>query len=743
MYVTIGFSGACALCCLKWGMEGLWYFAAIAVLLSLGLCFASRSGKWPRKLAAVMLGIGMGFAWFQLYSAFYLSSAVALDGQTRQITAQCSDYGYETGYGTGVDTVVWLEGKPYQVRLYFKGNVDFSPGDYVKGEFRFRVTTPGGEADSSQFQTKGIFLLGYQKSDATLAAAEEIPWYFGHVKLRHQILSLIDDCFPKDTAGFAKALLIGDRSDLEYETIITLKIAGIMHIVAVSGLHVSILFGLIHNVSFRKRIFTALLGIPLLILFAAISGFSPSVTRACVMQILMILAMLFEREYDGPTELAFSVLVMLVCNPLLIASASLQMSAACVAGLFLFQRRIYCWLREKLGHSRRKFLERVGDLLVTSISVTLGAMSLSTPLAAYYFGIVSLVGILTNLLTLWAVTLIFYGIMLVCVLGTFWVSGAVVLGQLVSVLIRYVLLVAEILAEFPLAAVYTRNIYGASWLVFVYILLAVFLTSKRKHTGTLICCGALGLCLALAASWIEPMTDDCRMTVLDVGQGQSIILQSEGKTYLVDCGGSEDEKAADLAAETLMSQGVFRLDGIIVTHYDRDHAGGLPYLMTRMPTDTLFLPDALDEAGVGDGLAKLTEGNVIYVSENLSLSFGQTELTIFGPVASNSDNESSLAVLFQAGECDILITGDRSDFGERMLMRDFELPKLEILVAGHHGAKGSTGVELLEATKPAIVAISVGENYYGHPSDELLARLADYGCLVYRTDLNGNLIFRR
>ena len=89
----------------------------------------------------------------------------------------------------------------------------------------------------------------------------------------------------------------------------------------------------------------------------------------------------------------------------------------------------------------------------------------------------------------------------------------------------------------------------------------------------------------------------------------------------------------------------------------------------------------------------------------------------------DSDNESSLCVLFQAANCDILITSDRSDFGEKLLMREYDLPPLEILIAGHHGSKTSTSMELLEATRPVIVAISAGENPYGHPAEELLARL--------------------
>ena len=229
------------------------------------------------------------------------------------------------------------------------------------------------------------------------------------------------------------------------------------------------------------------------------------------------------------------------------------------------------------------------------------------------------------------------------------------------------------------------------------------------------------------------------MTVLDVGQGQCILLQSEGRTWMVDCGGSNDADAADVAADTLLSQGVTRLDGVILTHYDRDHAGGLLNLLTRIPADTVLLPDMEDPECIGDWI-----DNGVLVDRDTTIAYGATVLTAFAPMMGETGNESSLCVLFRAANCDILITGDRSALGEAVLMQHTELPKLEILIAGHHGSAGSTSEELLAVTRPAIVAISAGENNpYGHPSGELLARLTQYGCAVYRTDLDGNLIFRR
>ncbi|MBQ9148810.1 MAG: DNA internalization-related competence protein ComEC/Rec2 [Oscillospiraceae bacterium] len=742
MWFTIGFTAASFLCAYFWIDTELLWLAGFFVVAFMSLMVFGREAGALRRIGAVCLGIAVGFGWYGAYASFYLRDSVNLDGNTGSVTIQCVDYGYETSYGTAVDGMMPLNNKVYRVRVYLNGKPEIEPGDIIQGEFSFRVTAPGGEKGATYHQGEGIFLLAYQQSDAKLGKISRMPFWCYPAFLREGLISLIETHFPADAAAFAKALLLGDRSDIDYATNTAFKVSGISHIVAVSGLHVSILFSLLYTLMLRRRWLVALLGIPALLLFAAVAGFTPSITRACIMQILMILALCFEREYDPPTALSFAVLAMLVVNPLVVTSISFQLSVGCMAGIFLFREPIYNWLGAKIGCDKKDRYQKLRRGFASGVAVTLSAMTLTTPLVAWYFGAVSLVGVVTNLLVLWVVSFIFYGIMLVCLAGVVWPTVAGILAAIITIPIRYVLTVSKVLAAFPLAAVYTKSVYVVAWLILCYILLLVFLCSRKRRPGLLLCCGVLGLCLALTASWVEPMMHRCRMTVLDVGQGQSIILQSEGKTYLVDCGGSDDEAAADMAAETLMSQGIFRLDGIILTHYDRDHAGGIANLLTRIPADTLFLPDAPDSDGVTAPMLALAD-SAMYVDENMVLSYGGTNLTIFGPARTDSDNESSLCVLFQAANCDILITGDRSDFGERLLLREAELPPLEILVAGHHGSKSSTSVELLQATWPSIVVISVGENPYGHPQEELLARLAEHGCIVYRTDEDGSITFRR
>ena len=740
MWFTIGFGLVCAFCAYFWSAEGL-IPAALGFLGLFGAFFAG--GRRIKKLkigAAVCLGCALGLVWFQCYNNSYLSRATGLEGQLASVTARCTDYSYETEYGSAVETLLYLEGKPVRAKLYLNNHVPMEPGDVLKGIFEMHITTPEGEKESAYYSGKGIFLMGYQEEEAELIKVSSTPFWAYPAVWRQNLKDLINSAFPEDTVSFARALLLGDRTGIDYETNTALKVSGILHVVAVSGLHVTILFTLIYTLCFRRRFLVALIGIPVMVIFAAIAGFSPSVNRAAIMMILMMLAMLFDRDYDGPTELAFACLVMLVVNPLVITSASFQLSVSSVAGIFLFRDKIHDWL-DKVWSGRKH--KKIRKWIITSVSLTVSVMILITPLVAYYYGTISLVNILTNVLALWVISFVFYGIMLVCLMGTVLPGVASVLAWVIAWPIRYILVVAKCFAAIPLAAVYTRSVYIVLWLVFSYVLLGVFLLSRNRRPKVLLCCMGLGLCLAITASWAELGTDECRMTALNVGQGQCIILQSEEKTYLVDCGGSYDQDAADLAAETLLAQGISRIDGLILTHYDRDHAGGVPYLLTRITCDALFVPKAEDENGVLETIEPLIKGDAILVDRDMMLTYGDTQLRIFGPVTADSDNESCLAVLFRSANCDILITGDRSTTGEWVLTKTADLPELDVLVAGHHGSKHSTGMELLEATRPKIVVISVGRNSYGHPAPELLERLESVGALVYRTDIHGNITLRR
>ena len=212
---------------------------------------------------------------------------------------------------------------------------------------------------------------------------------------------------------------------------------------------------------------------------------------------------------------------------------------------------------------------------------------------------------------------------------------------------------------------------------------------------------------------------------------------------MVDCGGDYDKSTADKAAATLLSQGVTRLDGMILTHYDQDHVGGAAYLLQRIPADILILPEGSGAQTFDKDILTAFRGQVIRGEEDMEIYWDDASIRIFASFDTETSNESSLCVLFHTEKCDILITGDRSTLGEEFLLRGAQLPKLTALVVGHHGSGNSTGEALLAATRPVTAVISVGEgNRYHHPAQQVLDRLTSYGCMIRRTDLEGTIILR-
>ena len=746
MWFSAGFCGACILNAYFYMVIPLWVGVCIGACSLVGY-FLLHSHKAAKIAALLVLSFSVGICWFSLYDSVHLMDARAMDGKTQNAQIELTDYSRTNSYGCTAEGRITINGKAYQVVTYLNEATNFQPGMVIEGTFRFRFTSEGGLQEVTYHRSEGVYLLAYQQGDLVISEEKEVSMLRYPAVLRRMITQRIDDLFPENAAAFAKALLVGDRSCIDYEMNTAFRVSGISHIVAVSGLHVTILFSLLHVLFLKKRVLSTLVGIPVLILFAAVAGFSPSITRACIMQCLMLLATVLNREYDPPTALGAAALVMVVANPMVATSISFQLSIGCMIGIFLFSNRIRGWLldEKRLGSAKGKsIVARLKRWFAGSVSISMGASVITTPLVALYFGTVSLVSLLTNLLIVWLVSYIFYGIIFCVLLSLVFMPLAGIAATIVTYPIYFVLGTAKLISQLPFAAVYTQSQYIVIWLIFTYLMLAVFLCIKKKPVLLMSCCTALTLCLSLMAAWIEPLMDECRVTVLDVGQGQCILLQSEGGSFLVDCGGYNASEAADMAAETLLSQGINRLDGIIVTHYDADHAGGIPYLLTRIRTNDIFLPDIADEDGVGAKIESCSDTKPVYVNKDLIITFGETNITIFAPESRNMGNESSLCVLFQTENCDILVTGDRGTLGETMLLHKTQLPKLEVLIAGHHGSAGSTGDKLLAQTMPEYVLISVGKNNrYGHPADSLLERIQKYGATIYRTDQNGTIIFRR
>ncbi|MBE6982066.1 MAG: DNA internalization-related competence protein ComEC/Rec2 [Ruminococcaceae bacterium] len=746
VWLVLGFVLGCA--------SGIWVLSgavlaftclgvmAVGVLLTV---FGRKHGAILR-VGVLCVGCFIGMLWLYIYDVTYLTIPRSYDKQTVNILVEASDYGYPTAYGQAVDGTVTLEEKSYSVKCYLDSAEDLKPGDKIYGSFQLHYTSLWGEESATYHQGKGIVLLAYPMEEPIIYHKPEIPGKFFATELRQNITGLLEEMFPERTRGFAAALLLGRGDRMSQADDSAFRISGIRHIIAVSGLHVSVLFSMLQFLLQRRRILSGVIGLPLLFLFAAVAGFTPSIIRACVMHGIMILSRMLKKDYDPPTSLAFAVLVILLMNPLALTAVGFQLSVGCVVGIFLFTKPLATFFLKKtfLGHQcKSPVLSAILYWTAQSLSISLGTLSVTAPLSAWYFGSISLVSIFTNLICLWMVSVSFYGIVICCVLGAFWLPLGSVFAWAVSLPMMAVLTVARLFAAIPFASVSVDNQYVAAWLIFTYVLLGTFLIMGRKAPWIFVGCviTALAGCLTLAV--VETATEAFRVTVLDVGQGQCVILQSRGQCYVVDCGGDYASTVGTMAAQNLRSQGIHTVDGLILTHFDVDHAGGTDAFLSQMPTKMLYIPDAPDHNGIRELLERDYPELLLTVNRERVLPCGEGTVRIFPAEDRESGNESSLCILYQAKNCDILITGDRNQTGEKALLAEYDLPDLEVLVVGHHGAENSAGFELLYNLTPDVAVISVGEkNLYHHPSYKTLERLKFFGCVILRTDQHGTITIR-
>lgn len=742
MWLTLGFAAACAL--MSWLLSGWWLLllAAIAAVCC-AACVSLRHVSACRCAAVLLLGLTAGSLWCFCFDRLYVSGIRQLDGQTVPLELTVSSYSWETDYGSAVDGRVKLDGKSYTLRVYLNEQASLRPGDVLRFSGKLRLTADGGASEPTYHRSNGILALCYQRGSIEYLQPKHTlrtRWDLVVQTLRENMLNRLETCFPAGYAAFAKALLLGDRSGISYTQSTAFKLSGISHIIAVSGLHVSMLYGLVFWLSRGRRAVLALAGIPLTLLFMAVAAFTPSVTRAGIMQILLILALCLDREYDPLTALSAACLAMLLLNPLVISGVSFSLSAGSVCGIFLFAEPIRSWLLLRFPKRKSRVWNRLRAALCVGVSTTVSAQIITMPLVAVCFRTVSLVSVLTNLLVLWAVSIAFWGVIAVGLLGGVWLAAGKVLAGTVCIPMAFILKTAQLLSVLPLAAVSLSGGYTVFWLALFFGLLLTLPLHKRPLIC--ICLAALGLCFCLLLGWLEGYLYPHQVTVLDVGQGQCVILRSGNSTFVVDCGGDYPDLAADACADELLALGLTRIDGLILSHYDEDHSGGAALLLERVRADRVFLPPGtLEET---EAILRSAKGQIVWLEEDTEIRTKTARLSLFTPISAASSNERSVAVLFQTENCDTLITGDMSTLREALLLRRAALPELELLVAGHHGSDSSTSALLLEQLKPEHVAISVGtDNRYDHPAQAVLQRLAAAQCKVYRTDLQGTIRFRR
>ena len=745
---TIGFSfsaGVFLAALLPWTGWQL-YAAGGVLLLALAWLFAARKQKYFRRGLLILLPLVVSLAYFAGYDHLVRQPIEDRCGAASDFTATVCDWPQATERGARV--TVELEGF-HRARAVLYGEAELlaaRPGDTVTGTAQWQSAAHFDSDDVTHFNARGVYALLYGREDVRLSAGDGdalrwLPQRAGKA-FREKVAAIWDD--PR-VSGFLTAELTGDKSAMDDGDYLAMQETGLAHLFAVSGLHCAFLVTLLALLISRWQRLLCAVTIPLLLFYMVMVGMSPSVVRACIMQIFLLIAPLFRRGSDPLTSLAAALLVILLCNPFAAASVSLQLSFSATLGMVLLSPRLYKlltgWYKGKCRPLRAALC-----FVAANLSATLSAVVFTAPLTAWYFRIFVLVAPLSSLLAVPAAGWSFMAAFVTVLLGFVWLPLASLLGWISWALVRYILWIANGMMSWRYHAVYFTNPYLIYWLLFLYaafIGCAATPDGKRKY----LLASALSVLTLTAAIWVN--RQDYQYGVLtaltlDVGQGESVILTSGGETALVDCGSSNSYKdPGGLAADTLHSMGVRELSAVVVTHYHADHTNGLYEVLRRIPVQTIYLPDIEDEYGVRERLVSLAEekgAQVTYVTKETADTLGDTILTIYPPVQSGGDlNELGLTALASAGDFDLLITGDMSGSTEKKLVETYALPDIEVLVVSHHGSRYSSNIRFLKSVTPEAAVISVGDNNYGHPSEETLQRLLAVGADIWRTDQQGTI----
>lgn len=745
---TVGFSFAAGLFLTLLPWDGWQLYAAGALALaSLLWALLGRGTPHLRRVLLVLLPLMVSLLYFSAYRALVRQPVQALCGGEHDFSAAVCDWPEATERGAKV--TIRLHGLLGAKAVYYGDDdlLSLRPGDALSGTAWWNDVAAIGDGDLRQFSSRGVYALLYDRDTLTVQPAPDMPLgyapQYAAKALRDKLAQLWDD---PSVLGFLTAELTGDKSLLPESDYVAMQETGLAHIFAVSGLHCAFLVTLLSLLipPTHRRTLCAVAS-AVLVFYMLLTGLSPSVARACVMQLFLLSAPLFRRGSDPLTSLAAALTVILLVNPYAVGSVSLQLSFAATLGMVLLSGRLY---KSFTGwyHGRNRAVRTALSFLAANLAATLGALVFTAPLTAYYFNILSLVAPLAGLLAVPAAGYAFMSAFVSALLGLVWTPLGHLAGYVPLLLVKYILWAAHLLLAVPYHAVYFTNVYLRVWLLYVYAAFlgcAVTPDGKRKYAlASALTVLTLAACLWLNSRWQQ--YGAFRAAVLDVGQGESVALCSGSEAALVDCGSSNSYvDAGSVAADALQSAGIRRLSAVIVTHYHADHTNGLTEVLTRLPVDTLYLPDIEDEYGVRDRLVSLAAhqgADVVFVTEPTRIALGEAVLTVYPPLLTTGDlNEQGLTALATAGDFDLLITGDMAGQTEQLLAQTYPLPDVEVLVVSHHGSRYSSDESFLRAVTPDNAVISVGDNRYGHPAEETLRRLQAVGATVWRTDQQGSI----
>lgn len=665
----------------------------------------------------------------------------------------------------------------------------------ISGSFSlYTETTNIGQFDARNYyaarkiygQVKKAAIV-YTEPPNIIGRGKECLW-----QLRRHLAETFLEVYGEENGALLAAMLLGERTFLSEETQSLYKAAGTLHVIAVSGLHISLLgLGLYRLL---RRIFdaqapAAVISVLCMAAYVFLVGNPPSAVRAFIMFAMGLLAGYWKRTLDTPTALSLSAAIILMGNPFYIGQSSFLLSFLAILAIAVFQPALkeclalinpYHFPLSRLLDSRRawrlrhldpqkvtggchELLKKAGNGLQSSFSVWI----VTLPVQLFFFSEVSLFGIFFNLLIIPLMGVILLlgiaGLFLkeIFHLFTFLTGSALTDWEITVISIcRYAegIFFAIIKAGGSLAdrlsfAMWMpgKPAYGKMLLAFGLLLLFCLLGNLSENGRTFpekFWKYRLGILLGVILLLAGYPAHNLQITFLDVGQGDGICMElPDGRVYLMDGGSSDVSKVGNYRlVPFLKAKGIRKIDAVFLSHGDADHINGIAELLEekQMSIDCICLPAGAEQEEFVEirDLARARNISVRTIQAGDFWENNGAKFWCLNPAdVTESGNAASMVLYMEYQDFSMLLTGDLEGGGEKSvaaLLRSNAITGISVLKVAHHGSKNSTKEEFLRQCSPAVAVISCGEhNTYGHPHKETLERLNDMGTAVYRTDCSG------
>lgn len=635
-----------------------------------------------------------------------------------------------------------LEGK---ILLYTPSDKKIVPGDILTFDGKMEVwgdtENPGQFSSRHYYFSKGIYYHVYSKDIYVKTHARS---YFNEMvtKCRQYLKSQLKKQYHEDVAAFLNGMIMGDKTGLSDEVKDDFKESGLIHLLAVSGLHIS-LAGKRFYEMIRKFcgsfMICAMFGTLGAVIYCILTGMSISSMRAVIMLGIYFLSQVMGEHYDLLSSASFAGIILLIARPYRIYDTGFLYSFTAVFVIGCFQ-----WIRPQLKGRFRKLREAI----LFCVAIQIGMF----PIIIYFQYEAPVLSFLANVA---AVPLASFGFMTAVILIA---VPPTIFHQIISIMIETILWISR-----QSYGTFTVGHIPLIWVIVYYFVLYLLLCHKeKKFVAEAACCRRRILPSRILSCWIRlgliyagilmlvfiPLCRQKTITFLNVGQGDCCIADTSAGLIISDGGSSSEELVGKYRILPYMKYlGYQKIKIAIISHMDKDHYSGIVELVKMGRVEYLGLPDISKDRTMTKiiEMADKYHTKVFYLSKGRQIRTQDASLKVLHPVK-NSAMEKNAASLVLQGKVlgyKILLTGDVEKEGETQLLSE-GIYHVEILKAAHHGSKNSTSNEFLQKITPDKTIISCGKNNrYGHPHSETIHRLKMHHTKILRTDQKGALIFKK